>query len=87
MKIKKEKKQKPKYVRICPNCGSLDVEILNITKQYTFAFGLPTAYKCRSCGFSSHVFPEVSEEELNRVNVANRKEKGFGAKAQRCKTI
>jgi len=60
-------------IRICPNCGSIDIEILNITKQYAFAFGLPTAYKCRSCGFSSHIFPEVSEDELNKLK--NRKKR------------
>jgi len=73
MKIKEQKPGKPKYVRICPKCGSLDIEILNVTKQYTFAFGLPTVYKCRSCGFSSHVFPEVSTEELKKVKPLNKK--------------
>lgn len=64
----KENKEKEKYVRICPNCGSLDIEILNVTKQFTFALGIPTQYKCKKCGFSSHVFPEVSIKDLEKLN-------------------
>ncbi len=77
MSIKKEKEQKPKkpkYVRICPKCGSLDVEILNITKQYTFAFGLPTAYKCRSCGFSSYIFPEIDSNKIQDIDKVSNKD-------------
>ncbi len=70
-----EKKVKPKYVRICPNCGSLDIEILNVQKQYTFAFGMPATYKCNNCGFSNNIFPEVDVKDLEKLKEKDKKEK------------
>jgi DNA-directed RNA polymerase subunit RPC12/RpoP len=63
-----KKKQKKEYVRICPNCGSLNIEILNVQKQFTFAFGMPALYKCNNCGFSNNIFPEVDVKELEKLN-------------------
>jgi len=85
MKLFKEKKEKKEYVRICPNCGSLDIEILNVQKQFTFAFGMPTTYKCNNCGFSSYVFPEVDVKDLEKLkekNKDNQKDKDVGTKTK-----
>jgi hypothetical protein len=64
----KEKKQKPKFVRICPNCNSLDVFAETPGASANIVFGLPTMFRCRNCGFSSYVFPEVDINEMENKN-------------------
>ena len=68
----KEKKQKPEYVKICPNCDSLDISPEISTMQQTGA--LPSRYVCNNCGFTSFAFPEAnlndykkSEEKVTKI--------------------
>jgi hypothetical protein len=60
---KKESKEKKKYVRICPQCESLDVCQETPGVSLNIAFGMPTMYKCKKCGFQGYIFPEVEIQE------------------------
>lgn len=71
-KEKKVKKQKPKYARICPNCGSLDIHQETPSDKTNIVFGLPTKYKCRNCGFENYVFPEVNLKEKCKMSLKNK---------------
>lgn len=73
MEEKKQKKEKPKYVKICPNCGSLDILTYNYSPT-AVAFGVPVPYKCRNCGFTSPIFPEVDVKEVEKLNKEKEKE-------------
>jgi DNA-directed RNA polymerase subunit RPC12/RpoP len=57
-------KQKPKYVRICPKCNSLEIYQETPGDYKNIALGLPTLYKCKNCGFTNYVFPEIDLNEI-----------------------
>ncbi len=63
----KEKKVKPKYVRICPKCNSLEVYQETPGASLNIVFGMPTLYKCKNCGFSNYVFPEIDLKEFENI--------------------
>ncbi|MBD3304637.1 signal recognition particle-docking protein FtsY [Candidatus Woesearchaeota archaeon] len=58
--VKEEKKQ---CVKICPKCGSIDVEIEK-DNAAKVRYGAPLNCVCKSCGFRSAVFPEVEERKI-----------------------
>ena len=49
--------------RICPKCGSLDVET-DYTRGLHFIGGILAHYICKDCKFSSVLFPEVDEDQI-----------------------
>lgn len=60
-------KKKPRYVKICPRCRSLNVKIGNQGGSAGVIFGAPTMYKCLDCEYVNYAFPEVDlNEEDNR---------------------
>lgn len=64
-KQKPSKTQKPLYVKVCPKCNSINVEISHQGfLSGLVALGLPTVYRCRDCGFSANSFPEVNLNEV-----------------------
>jgi hypothetical protein len=65
----KEKKVKPKYARICPKCNSLDINQETPGASSNIIFGLPTLYKCKNCGFTSYIFPEVDLNEKHNLDL------------------
>lgn len=72
MKLKEEgkethKKVKPKYIKICPRCHSINIEVSH--QGYLSgltALGLPTIYRCKECGFKGYSFPEIDLNELEK---------------------
>lgn len=58
-----------KGVKVCPECGSLDVSPVTMTGYIT-----QPMYVCNKCGFQSTIFPEVDIGEIK-----GRKGKGEGA--------
>ncbi|MCX6741857.1 MAG: hypothetical protein NTX24_01615 [Candidatus Pacearchaeota archaeon] len=66
--------EKKKYVKICPNCGSLDILASNYSPS-AVAFGVPVPYRCRRCGFTSPIFPEVDVKEVEKLNKDQEREK------------
>ena len=56
---------KPKKTKICPKCGSKNLQI-DIT--LTAAVGLPQKFKCGACGFESFL---VAEEEKWTKKIAS----------------
>jgi hypothetical protein len=64
---KKEKKKKPNYVKVCPKCRSLDVYQETPGASLNIIFGMPTQYKCRNCGFTSYIFPEINFNEIKET--------------------
>jgi len=53
--------KKEKLVRICPRCGSKNVEkevLLSNVAQF---------YVCRSCGFGGSLFPEVQMKYARKI--------------------
>lgn len=60
---KKNETHEEQYVRVCPNCKSLDVE-MDRSNPVQPVLGLPAMYICRKCGHSGHVFPEVEVSEI-----------------------
>jgi len=63
----KEKKQKPNYARICPKCQSLEVYQETPGASLNIIFCMPTRYKCKKCGFSGYVFPEIDLNEYENI--------------------
>ena len=60
--VKKQQVKKDNYVRVCPQCKSIDVSQDKSTMQQLGE--LPTRCICNNCGHSGFVFPEVSESQL-----------------------
>lgn len=60
----KIKKEKPRYVKICPRCQSINVKISNQGGSAGIVFGAPTIYRCLDCGYSNYAFPEININEL-----------------------
>jgi predicted RNA-binding Zn-ribbon protein involved in translation (DUF1610 family) len=56
-----EKKNKERFIRVCPRCGSKNIDI------DTGVVGIAPFYICKSCGFGSPLFPEVSQTEAETV--------------------
>lgn len=67
-KTEKIGKKKPRYVKICPRCRSLNVKVGNQGGSAGVLFGAPTMYKCLNCGYFNYAFPEVdlNEEEKGK---------------------
>ncbi len=64
-KKSKNKENKPRYVRICPRCRSLNIEISHQgSLSGLTALGLPTIYRCKDCGYRGYAFPEI---DLNKI--------------------
>jgi len=68
----KQKKIKPKYVRVCPNCNSLNISQETPGASSNIIFGMPTLYKCQNCGFSNYVFPEVDLNEKRNLDLSKK---------------
>ena len=65
--MNKIKKKKPLYIKICPKCKSMDVEVSH--QGYLsglVAIGVPTVYRCKKCGFSSKFFPTINFNEIKK---------------------
>ena len=54
----KKKPEKKRYVKVCPKCGSAEINIEKANPLQP-ALGLPERYECISCGFAGRNFPEV----------------------------
>jgi len=52
-------KNKTKYIKICPKCGSIDLPI----KTNFFEMLMPTPEKCKKCGYAG-LFPEIDVNEI-----------------------
>ncbi|MBI5148445.1 hypothetical protein HZA33_02080 [Candidatus Pacearchaeota archaeon] len=62
------KKTKKRYVKICPQCKSLEVR--TNFKAAQIAIGAPTDYSCEQCGFTSVIFPEIeTEAEMDKEQI------------------
>jgi hypothetical protein len=52
------------WVKVCPKCGSKDVEGVG-------ALGIADAFSnlnfCKTCGFQGPLFPEISPEEAEKI--------------------
>ena len=59
------KKNKNKWLRICPKCSSLDVQT-DFSNPVVWAYGTTAKYKCDSCGHIAPTFPEVFENKITR---------------------
>jgi len=55
-------KDKDEFVKVCPNCKSINVRIDKSTLQQTGIF--PTLYICKTCSHSAYTFPEVKLSRL-----------------------
>lgn len=60
-KTKTEKKQR--WIRVCPNCGSRDVTARSMIIKRAYS----NVNYCKSCGFQCPLFPEVTEEEAEKI--------------------
>ena len=73
-KKKKKKIQAPRYIKICPRCNSIDIEIKGQGHLSGLtALGLPTVYRCRKCGYRGYAFPEIDLNEIERKKIKNEK--------------
>ena len=61
--MKKKRAQKPKYVKICPKCGSVKVGV-DFSNPVVWNFGTNVKYQCQSCHHVASIFPEVPLEEI-----------------------
>ena len=56
--------KREEYIKICPNCKSIDINLDKSTLQQTGA--LPSMYICNKCGHSGFIFPEIKVDELKK---------------------
>lgn len=56
-------REKERYVKICPKCGSIDVDT-DYSNPAVWAYGTTMKYKCSSCSYSNTLFPEVYKENI-----------------------
>lgn len=68
------KKEKLRYVKICPRCQSINVKISNQGGSAGIVFGAPTVYRCLDCGYSNYAFPEIDVNKLQNKLKNKRKE-------------
>lgn len=64
---------KEKYVKICPKCGSIDVQT-DFSNPADWALGITPRYKCNSCNHESTIFPEVLVDEIENYKKTKSKE-------------
>ena len=74
------KSKEGKYVKICPKCGSLKIQV-DFSNPVVWAYGTAVKYKCKSCRHLSALFPEVLEEDIEKY----RKELKFQIKEGKLK--
>ena len=61
-------------VFICPRCGSVDIKIN--ADHLTSVIGVtPIDHKCRNCGFTSKVFPEIESKDIQSFREEIKKSK------------
>jgi len=60
-----KKFERKKYVKICPNCGSIDIKT-DFSNPAVWAYGTPSKYKCNSCGRLGFLFPEIPEDNITQ---------------------
>jgi len=56
--------KKKKYVKFCPKCKSINIQVSNQGFKALELFGAPTIYRCLDCGYSSGIFPEIERDNL-----------------------
>jgi len=61
-------------VKACPNCGSLDVHVSR--ENVVDMMGMDHEYTCHNCGFTSKLFPEVPEDNVEEYEDAFQDEFG-----------
>jgi ribosomal protein L37E len=52
---------KKQFVKICPRCGSKNVD------RDVATYNIAPYYICKSCGFGSPLFPEISLNEARKL--------------------
>jgi hypothetical protein len=60
--IKETFKSHGVYSKVCPECGSIDIE--QEKDNPLSAEGLPERWICQKCGHSSQIFPEVAIDKI-----------------------
>lgn len=50
-------------VKFCPKCKSSNIEV-----KYLDMFGLQPKYRCRKCGFTSFILPEMRQKARKEEN-------------------
>jgi predicted RNA-binding Zn-ribbon protein involved in translation (DUF1610 family) len=59
-------------IKICPRCGSMDVDATTGTGYVS-----PPLYVCNRCGFAGAIFPELDKEEaMKHAQSAGAREEG-----------
>ena len=58
-------------IRFCPKCGSTDFEEVregNVMGDFTAPYGDTPKLRCKKCGYTAKIFPEVeTKEELEKI--------------------
>lgn len=49
------------YVKICPKCKSLNIQI---RWQSLWFMGMPAVYQCMKCKYKGYMFPEINISKL-----------------------
>lgn len=75
--MKKSRNKKERYIRICPKCGSINIQT-DYSNPAVWAYGTSTKYKCNSCGVIGPVFPEILESEITEYKKGLEKEIKYG---------
>ena len=67
------KDKKDRYVRVCPRCGSTNIDWKLDGSAWSIALsGMGGAavfdnFTCMECGYSSRIMPEFPESEVSKV--------------------
>ena len=57
-----------KRIKICPKCGSINIELERISKSL---IGItPPTYRCKKCGLTQKIFPEI---EIGKIEEFRKK--------------
>ena len=60
------KKDEEEYVKVCPNCGSTDIEVgEEISRKLTDVFGVDSEFRCNNCGHLDYFHEDKKQSSIN----------------------
>lgn len=66
---------KEKYIKICPKCGSTDLDFDNKGNDANGTSRGVLNYYCKNCKYNNTFFPEIKESEIKEYKKSLNKKK------------
>lgn len=65
--------------KVCPNCGSAEIEYASLDKRSgtLVGLGIPEKYFCKNCGYEGGVILEIDKSKLKKIKFPHKKFASF----------